>query len=241
MTGAEDACQSRLSNFSTDAGKAMKAARTAKSMPLPTVSDMTPVLTDTRGPFTFVIYSGPNGANGTCISGPSFTSLSTRSGGAQGPPAGKIVSSFQAHTAHGADAYSFVEGHAGAGVIAAALTLSDGSQVQTTLQNGWLVAGVGGRHVGSGDHSIGHDHPALRYPARGSLPAASGLHDHAQGRRLHVGRVRVRCPGQGADCGFDLDDGHSGRQRQLTDLGGAGVPRRAHPRLAAARGATLGA
>ncbi len=44
------------------------------------------------------------------------------------------------HTAHGSDAYSFVEGHAGAGVTAATLILSDGSQVQTTVQNGWLVA-----------------------------------------------------------------------------------------------------
>jgi hypothetical protein len=63
---------------------------------------MTPVLTDTRGPFTFVIYSGAHGSNGTCISGPSFTSLSTRSGdGALAPPAGKVTAFFQAHTSHG--------------------------------------------------------------------------------------------------------------------------------------------
>lgn len=104
VAGAKDACQSRLGNFSTNAGEAMKAAR-VKSLPTITeISKMTPVLTDTRGPFTFVIYSGPDGANGTCISGPSFTSVSTRSGEATGPPAGKIVSSFEAHTAHGADA-----------------------------------------------------------------------------------------------------------------------------------------
>jgi hypothetical protein len=137
VTGAKDACQSRLSSFSTGAAKAMKAARIKD---LPTISQMTPVLTDTRGPFTFVIYSGANGANGTCISGPNFTSLSTRSGTVGGPPAGQIVASFDAHTAHGADAYSFVEGHAGAGVTAATLNLSDGSQVQTTIQNGWMVA-----------------------------------------------------------------------------------------------------
>jgi hypothetical protein len=137
VAGAKDACQSRLSGFSTGASKAMKAARIKD---LPTISQMTPVLTDTRGPFTFVIYSGANGANGTCISGPNFTSLSTRSGTVGGPPAGKIVASFQAHTAHGADAYAFVEGHAGAGVTATTLNLSDGSQVQTTIQNGWMVA-----------------------------------------------------------------------------------------------------
>jgi hypothetical protein len=149
VAGAKDACQSQLSSFSTTANKAIKAARlkslpAVKHMPaiksMPAISDMTPVLTDTRGPFTFVIYSGPDGANGTCISGPSFTSVSTRSGGPAGPTAGKIVGSFEAHTAHGGDAYSFVEGHAGAGVTAATLILSDGSQVQTTIQNGWLVA-----------------------------------------------------------------------------------------------------
>ncbi|MGZ4191001.1 MAG: hypothetical protein ACXVRW_00965 [Solirubrobacteraceae bacterium] len=137
VADAKGDCGSRLSDFSTRSGKAMKAAG-IKS--LPTISQMTPVLTDTRGPFTFVIYSGPNGATGTCISGPSFTSLSTRSGGATEPPAGKIVASFEAHTAHAQDAYSFVEGHAGDGVTAATLILSDGSQVQTTIQNGWLVA-----------------------------------------------------------------------------------------------------
>jgi hypothetical protein len=135
---AQNACQSRLSSFSTGSAKAMKAARIKI---LPTISEMTPVLTDTRGPFTFVIYSGAHGSNGTCISSPSFTSLSTRSGGgATAAPAGKISAYFQAHTAHGGDAYSFVEGHAGADVTAASLVLSDGSQVQTTIQNGWLVA-----------------------------------------------------------------------------------------------------
>jgi hypothetical protein len=137
VAGAKDACQSRLSSFSTGAGKAMKAARIKD---LPTISQMTPVLTDTRGPFTFVIYSGANGSNGTCISGPNFTSLSTRSGTVGGPPAGQVVASFEAHTEHGSDAYSFVEGHAGDGVTAAILILSDGSQVKTTVQNGWMVA-----------------------------------------------------------------------------------------------------
>jgi hypothetical protein len=137
VADAKDACGSRLGDFSTRSAKAMKAAHIKD---LPTISEMTPVLTDTRGPFTFVIYSGPNGANGTCISGPNFTSLSTRSGTVGGPPAGKIVASFEAHTQHAGDAYSFVEGHAGAGVTAATLILSDGSKVQTTLQNGWMVA-----------------------------------------------------------------------------------------------------
>ncbi|HEY2318051.1 MAG TPA: hypothetical protein VGH67_07120 [Solirubrobacteraceae bacterium] len=138
VTGAKGDCASRLDDFSTRSAKAMKAAGIKN---LPTIREMTPVLIDTRGPFTFVIYSGANGANGTCISGPEFTSLSTRSaGGAPAPPAGKVVAFFQAHTAHGADAYSFVEGHAGAGVTAATLLLSDGSKVQATVRDGWLLA-----------------------------------------------------------------------------------------------------
>ena len=138
LTSATADCTSRLRDFSSGAAKAMRAARIKD---LPTISEMTPVLTDTRGPFTFVIYSGAHDSNGTCISGPSFTSLSTRSSGAApAAPSGKILPFFQAHTAHAGDAYSFVEGHAGAGVTAAALVLSDGSHVQTTIQDGWLVA-----------------------------------------------------------------------------------------------------
>lgn len=137
VADAKGACGSQVSSFSTGSEKAMKAAHIRN---LPTISQMTPVLTDTRGPFTFVIYSGANGANGTCISGPNFTSMSTRSGTIGGPPAGKIVGSFEAHTQHAGDAYSFAEGHAGDGVTAATLILSDGSQVQTTIQNGWFVA-----------------------------------------------------------------------------------------------------
>ncbi len=87
VAGAKDACQSQLGNFSTNAGKAMKATGIKG---LPAIGEMTPVLTDTRGPFTFVIYSGPHGANGTCISGPSFTSMSTRSGGPPDPPPARL-------------------------------------------------------------------------------------------------------------------------------------------------------
>lgn len=148
VSGATADCTSRLGDFSTGTAKAMQAANIKD---LPTISDMSPVLTDTRGPFTFVVYSGAHGANGTCISGPGFTSLSTRSAdGAPAADAGKIAGAFEVHTAHGADAYSFVEGHAGDGVTAATLVLSDGSQVQATIQNGWWVAWwPGSTHVTS--------------------------------------------------------------------------------------------
>ena len=99
---------------------------------------------------------------------------------AAAPPAGKIVASFEAHTAHGADAYSFVEGHAGAGVTAATLVLSDGSQVQTTIQNGWLVAWwPGSASVTSAQVTTASGTTTQRFDTQrgGGLPAASGLRE----------------------------------------------------------------
>jgi hypothetical protein len=135
VTSATGECRTHLAQMPAGA---MSAARMKA---LPDVSTMTPVLTDTRGPFTFVVFTGSGNASAWCISGPNFTSTSMRStGGATAPPAGQILPSFQEHTARAGDAYSFVEGRAGAGVTAAALVLSDGSKVQATIQNGWLVA-----------------------------------------------------------------------------------------------------
>jgi hypothetical protein len=112
--------------------------------PVPRFSKLrrtTPVLTDTRGPFTFVVFDSSQ-AHASCISGPGFTSLSMQSStqARVSVAAGKIAPAFLVHTARAGHAYTFVEGHAGAGVTAATLILSDGSHVQTTLQNGWLVA-----------------------------------------------------------------------------------------------------
>jgi hypothetical protein len=123
-------------------------ARQRSSVPLPPpppdwskLSRTTPVLTDTRGPFTFVVFDSAQ-AHASCISGPGFTATSLQSStqARVSVSPGKIAPAFLAHTAHAGDAYTFVEGHAGAGVTAATLILSDGSRVQTTLQNGWLVA-----------------------------------------------------------------------------------------------------
>jgi hypothetical protein len=135
VSSATGDCRSRLAQMP---GRAIPAA---KMKALPDVSTLRPVLTDTRGPFTFVVFTGTGNASAWCISGPNFTSSSMRStGGATAPPAGQILAYFQEHTARAGDAYSFVEGRAGAGVTAAALVLSDGSKVQATIQDGWLVA-----------------------------------------------------------------------------------------------------
>ena len=61
MTSAEAACRQRLSALPTPGSGA----------PAP---GLLPVLTDTRGPFTFVIFASAD-ANASCISEPSFTSV----------------------------------------------------------------------------------------------------------------------------------------------------------------------
>jgi hypothetical protein len=103
-------------------------------------------LIDTRGPFTFVVYSNDS-SNDFCTTGPSFTNAS---GWSTSPPvtvpAGKLYL-WDEHTTTAADqAYTSVIARAGDGVSAATLTLEDGTEVTATVQNGWAVAWWPGSH-----------------------------------------------------------------------------------------------
>jgi hypothetical protein len=101
---------------------------------------LTPVIEDQRGPFTILISAGPD-AVGTCITGPEFTSVSGSAGpGVSTVPAGQIELSSMHSTDRGGDAFTIVDGHVGAGVTGATLTLADGSQVVATVENGWFTA-----------------------------------------------------------------------------------------------------
>ncbi len=128
-----------------------------------------PVLTDTRGPFTWAIFAGANDS-ASCIDGPSLTMVAASGGVNVTAPRGRIAltSASQTKTPAG-NAYSFVEGRAGSGVTAATLVLSDDARVQATIQNGWFVAWWPGAHTA---------HSALVRTALGTtsqaLPAHSG-------------------------------------------------------------------
>jgi hypothetical protein len=137
VSAAEAACRQRLTSA------APPGAQTGGDLPPaggPDLSKLQPVLTDTRGPFTWAIFSGGN-ANASCISGPSFTMASVSGGVAVTAVPGRVAlsSSSQAQTSSGA-AYSFAEGRTGDGVTAATLVLDNGKHVQATLENGWFVA-----------------------------------------------------------------------------------------------------
>jgi hypothetical protein len=103
-------------------------------------------LTDSRGPFTFMVYSD-GGTNNFCTTGPSFANAS---GLTSSPPvtvpADRLYLWAEHTTTHAGQAYGFVIARAGDGVNGATLTLKDGSEVTATVQNGWAVAWWPGTH-----------------------------------------------------------------------------------------------
>jgi hypothetical protein len=97
-------------------------------------------LTDTRGPFTFSVYADSS-SSVTCISGPAFTAVSgSMSSAPANVPAGQVMLSTSHLTNRDGQAYSFADGHTGAGVNGVTLILDDGTKVQATAANGWFVA-----------------------------------------------------------------------------------------------------
>jgi hypothetical protein len=103
-------------------------------------------LTDTRGPFTFAVYADST-SSAICISSPSFTSVSGSSSSVPASiPAGKVLLSTSHTTNRDGQAYSFGDGHTGAGVSAVTLVLDDGTKVEATVANGWFVAWWPGGH-----------------------------------------------------------------------------------------------
>jgi hypothetical protein len=97
-------------------------------------------LTDTRGPFTILVYSD-GGSNDFCTAGPSFRNVSAWSTSPPvRPPAGKLFL-WDDHTSiDGGQPYGLMIARAGDGVSGANLTLDDGSKVTATVENGWAVA-----------------------------------------------------------------------------------------------------
>ncbi|HEX4011942.1 MAG TPA: hypothetical protein VHX62_18110 [Solirubrobacteraceae bacterium] len=136
ISSAEAGCRQQLSS-----GAAAAVRHQFPHALPPSMLGLPVVLTDVRGPFTFVVLADAQ-RSATCISGPQFTSVagSASSQPAAPLPAGQIAVTQLAHTSRAGNAYSFAEGRTGSGVTAATLNLSDGSHVQATVQNGWFVA-----------------------------------------------------------------------------------------------------
>ena len=165
IASAERDCQSRL------VGTPSAIAANAK-----------PVLIDSRGPFSFVIYASEN-ATATCIDGPQFTSVLGANGpGAGVAPAGEIRLISEHLTTRDGHPYSLVEGHVGAGVTATTLVLADGTKVTASLANGWFAAWWPGSHdVTATEITTGSGTRTETFPTSPAPPAGASIVGFAGG------------------------------------------------------------
>jgi hypothetical protein len=97
----------------------------------------TPVLSDTRGPYTASIYADGT----TCLQGNGITINSSGGGAGQSDvPAGTIELRGAGESDSDGHALTMVDGPIGAGVAGVTIARSDGSSVQATVKNGWYLA-----------------------------------------------------------------------------------------------------
>jgi len=101
-----------------------------------TAGSGTPVLTDTRGPYTASIYA--DGA--TCLQGNGIEISGGGAGNAADATAGTIELNGAGESDSDGHALTMVDGRIGSGVTGVTITRSDGSSVQATVKNGWYLA-----------------------------------------------------------------------------------------------------
>jgi hypothetical protein len=100
----------------------------------------TPVITDSRGPYTAAIYADPT-TDELCLQGDnvSLSSSSTVATPAR-VPAGLVQLGGGGTRDSAGNALTVVDGRVGVGVTAVTVQRSDGSSVQATVENGWYLA-----------------------------------------------------------------------------------------------------
>lgn len=99
-----------------------------------------PMLADTRGPYAMLLFIA-GGTNRLCITGPSLTALFLGGPAIQGPTiSNSIATTATGSSSHGGHPLSFLVARAGAGVTTVVLTLTDGTDVRSTVAHGWLAA-----------------------------------------------------------------------------------------------------
>jgi hypothetical protein len=99
-----------------------------------------PVLTDSRGPYTAAIYADSTTSD-VCLSGNGVSMSNSSTSTAPASVAAGQIDLRGGGTRDGAgDALTLVDGRTGAGVTAVTIERSDGSSVQATVDNGWYLA-----------------------------------------------------------------------------------------------------
>jgi hypothetical protein len=99
-----------------------------------------PLLSDSRGPYTASIYSDSTTSD-VCLSGNGVSmSSSSTSQAPDSVGAGEIQANGGGTRDSAGNALTLVDGRTGAGVTAVAIERRDGSSVQATVANGWYLA-----------------------------------------------------------------------------------------------------
>jgi hypothetical protein len=159
----------------------------------------TPVLSDTRGPYTASIYADGS----TCVEGNGITISSGSGGGAEsGVPAGAIQLNGAGESDSDGRALTMVDGPIGAGVTGVTITRSDGSSVQATVKNGWYLAWWPGTEravtaqvatasaTSTQSFPTGPDHPSPACPTGAHCGSGYGFASGpAHGARRSSGRI----------------------------------------------------
>jgi hypothetical protein len=163
----------------------------------------TPVLTDTRGPYTASIYADGS----TCVDGNGIE-ISGGGGATSSIPAGTIELNGAGESDSDGHALTMVDGSIGAGVTSVTITRSDGSSVQATVKNGWYLAWWPGTEravtaqvtsaSGTSSQTFPHgpQRPAPACPADAHCASGYGF---ASGSAHRAARSTVRISGRNSD------------------------------------------
>jgi len=131
-----------------------------------------PVLTDSRGPYTAEIYANST-TSAVCLSGNGVSmSSSSTSVASSSVAAGQIQLGGGGMRDSAGNALTLVDGRAGAGVTAVTIDRSDGSSVQATVANGWYLAWWPGTvSATNAEISTASGTSTVPYPSAPALPA----------------------------------------------------------------------
>jgi hypothetical protein len=139
-----------------------------------------PVLTDSRGPYTASIYADSTTSD-VCLSG-NGVSMSSRSTSVApaSVAAGQIQLDGGGTRDAAGNALTLVDGRIGAGVTALTIERSDGSSVQATVANGWYLAWWPGTVAATNaEVTTASGTSTVAFPSTPALPAPvcpSGAH-----------------------------------------------------------------
>ncbi len=139
-----------------------------------------PVLTDSRGPYTASIYADSTTSD-VCLSGNGASmSSSSTSVAPVSVAAGQIELDGGGTRDSAGNALTLVDGRTGAGVTAVTIERSDGSSVQATVANGWYLAWWPGTVAATNaEVTTASGTSTVAFPSTPALPASrcpSGAH-----------------------------------------------------------------